>query len=136
MDQVLEYQSLCKDVLLTVKVVLIKKHMILKLCENENVKGLSILGGEPLHPNNIEGTTKLAKAFKGKLPNKNLWIWSGFTFDKDLKDKEVMKYTDVLVDGRYVDELRNPSLKWKGSENQRVIDVKKSLNSNDVILYE
>ncbi len=151
MDQVLEYQSLCKDVLLTVKNVSIQKHMILvggkeftdetidkvlKLCENENVKGLSILGGEPLHPNNIEGTTKLAKAFKGKLPNKNLWIWSGFTFDKDLKDKEVMKYTDVLVDGRYVDELRNPSLKWKGSENQRVIDVKKSLNSNDVILYE
>ncbi len=151
MDQVLEYQYLCKDVLLTVKNVLIQKHMILiggkeftdetidkvlKLCENENVKGLSILGGEPLHPNNIEGTTKLAKAFKEKLPNKNLWIWSGFTFDKDLKDKEVMKYTDVLVDGKYVDELRNPTLKWKGSENQRVIDVKKSLNSNDVILYE
>ncbi len=151
MDQVLEYQSLYKDVLLTVKNVLIQKHMILiggkeftdetidkvlKLCENENVKGLSILGGEPLHPNNIEGTTKLAKAFKEKMPNKNLWIWSGFTFDKDLKDKEVMKYTDVLVDGRYVDELRNPTLKWKGSENQRVIDVKKSLNSNDVILYK
>lgn len=151
MDQVLEYQYLCKDVLLTVKNVLIQKHMILiggkeftdetidkvlKLCENENVKGLSILGGEPLHPNNIEGTTKLAKAFKEKLPNKNLWIWSGFTFDKDLKDKEVMKYTDVLVDGRYVDELRNPTLKWKGSENQRVIDVKKSLKSNEIVLLD
>ncbi len=109
---------------------------VLKLCENENVKGLSILGGEPLHPNNIEGTTKLAKAFKEKLPNKNLWIWSGFTFDKDLKDKEVMKYTDVLVDGRYVDELRNPTLKWKGSENQRVIDVKKSLKSNEIVLLD
>ena len=47
-----------------------------------------------------------------------------------------MKYTDVLVDGRYVDELSNPTLKWKGSENQRVIDVQKSLNSNDVILYK
>ena len=56
--------------------------------------------------------------------------------NKDLKDKEVMKYTDVLVDGRYVDELSNPTLKWKGSENQRVIDVQKSLNSNDVILYK
>ena len=109
---------------------------VIKLCENENVTGLSILGGEPLHPNNIEGTTKLAKTFKEKLPNKNIWIWSGFTFDKDLKDKEVMKYTDVLVDGRYVDELSNPTLKWKGSENQRVIDVQKSLNSNDVILYK
>lgn len=108
---------------------------VLELCENENINGLSILGGEPLHPNNIEGTTKLAKAFKEKLPNKDIWIWSGFLFDKDLKDKEVMKYTDVLVDGRYVDELRNPTLKWKGSENQRVIDVQKSLNNNEVILY-
>lgn len=108
---------------------------VLELCENENINGLSILGGEPLHPNNIEGTTKLAKAFKEKLPNKDIWIWSGFLFDKDLKDKEVMKYTDVLVDGRYVDELRNPALKWKGSENQRVIDVQKSLNNNEVILY-
>lgn len=109
---------------------------VLQLCENENVEGLSILGGEPLHPNNIEGTTKLAKAFKEKMPNKNLWIWSGFLFDRDLKDKEVMKYTDVLVDGQYVDELRNPTLKWKGSENQRVIDVKKSLDSNDIVLYD
>ncbi len=108
---------------------------VLELCGNENINGLSILGGEPLHPNNIEGTTKLAKAFKEKLPNKDIWIWSGFLFDKDLKDKEVMKYTDVLVDGRYVDELRNPTLKWKGSENQRVIDVQKSLNNNEVILY-
>lgn len=108
---------------------------VLELCENENINGLSILGGEPLHPNNIEGTTKLAKAFKEKLPNKDIWIWSGFLFDKDLKDKEVMKYTDVLVDGRYVDELSNPTLKWKGSENQRVIDVQKSLNNNEVVLY-
>lgn len=108
---------------------------VLELCGNENVKGLSILGGEPLHPKNIEGTTKLAKAFKEKMPNKNLWIWTGFLFDKDLKDKEVMKYTDVLVDGRYVDELRNPTLKWKGSENQRVIDVKNSLKTNEVVLY-
>ena len=108
---------------------------VLELCENENINGLSILGGEPLHPNNIEGTTKLAKAFKEKLPNKDIWIWSGFLFDKDLKDKEVMKYTDVLVDGRYVDELRNPTLKFKGSENQRVIDVQKSLNNNEVVLY-
>lgn len=109
---------------------------VIELCENENVVGLSILGGEPLNPNNIEGTTKLAKTFKEKFPNKSIWIWSGYTFDNNLKDKEVMKYTDVLVDGRYVDELKNPTLKWKGSENQRVIDVKKSLNIDDVVLYE
>ncbi len=107
---------------------------VLDLCDNDNIKGLSILGGEPLHPKNIEGTTKLAKAFKEKMPNKTIWIWSGFLFDKDLKDKEVMKYTDVLVDGRYVDELRNPGLKWKGSENQRVIDVQKSLKNDEIVL--
>ena len=107
---------------------------VIELCENENVEGLSILGGEPLHPNNIDGTTKLAKIFKEKLPNKNLWVWSGFLFDKDLKDKEVLKYIDVLVDGTYVDELRNPTLQWKGSSNQRVIDVPKSLKENTIVL--
>ena len=108
---------------------------VIELCQNENINGLSILGGEPLHPKNIEGTTRLVKTFKEKLPNKNVWIWSGFSFDTDLKDKEVMKYTDVLVDGRYVDKLNNPTLKWRGSENQRVIDVQKSLNNTDIIFY-
>ena len=109
---------------------------VLELCGNENITGLSILGGEPMHPTNIEGTTKLAKAFKEKYPNKTLWAWSGFLFDKWVKDKEVAKYLDVLVDGQYVDELRNPLLKWKGSSNQRVIDVQKSLKEGNVVLFE
>ena len=109
---------------------------ILNLCDNENVEGLSILGGEPCHPKNIEGTTRLAKAFKAKFPKKDLWIWSGFSFDKDLKDKELMNYADVVVDGQYIDAVRNPSLKWKGSDNQRVIDVKKSLKEHNVSLLE
>ena len=108
---------------------------VLELCDNENIEGLSILGGEPMHPNNIEGTTKLAKAFKEKFPEKNVWAWSGFLFDKDLKDKEVVKYLDVLVDGQYDDNLRNPKLKWKGSENQRVINVQESLKDPNVILF-
>ena len=89
-----------------------------------------------MHPNNIEGTTRLAKAFKEKFPNKNVWAWSGFLFDKDLKDKEVVKYIDTLVDGRYVDELRDPRLKWKGSSNQRVINVQESLRSNNLVLVD
>ena len=109
---------------------------VLDLCNQDYIKGLSILGGEPMHPKNIEGTTKLAKAFKEKYPNKNLWMWSGFQFDKDLKDKEVMKYVDVLVDGRYVDEMHNPKLKWRGSSNQRVIDVQKSLKENKITFWE
>ena len=87
-------------------------------------------------PKNINGTTKLAKAFKEKYPEKNVWAWSGFKFDKDLKDKELMNYADVVVDGQYMDAVRNPSLKWKGSANQRVIDVKKSLKEHNVSLLE
>ena len=108
---------------------------VMELCNNENIEGLSILGGEPMHPNNIEGTTKLAKTFKEKFPNKNLWVWTGFLFDRDLKDKEVVKYLDVLVDGQYNDELHNPTLKWRGSSNQRVIDVQKSLKDRNVVLF-
>ena len=109
---------------------------IMELCKNENVEGLSILGGEPMHPNNIEGTTKLAKVFKEQYPDKNLWAWTGFKFDRDLKDKEVVKYLDVLVDGQYVDELHNPTLDWRGSANQRVIDVQKSLKNGEVTAWK
>lgn len=108
---------------------------VLELAENENIQGLSILGGEPMHPKNIEGTTKLAKAFKEKFPNKTVWSWTGFLFDKELKEKEALKYIDVLVDGQYLDEQRNPNLKYCGSSNQRVIDVQKSLKQDKVVLW-
>ncbi len=108
---------------------------VLDLCSDEHISGLSILGGEPMHPKNIGATQKLAQAFKEKYPNKNLWVWSGYTFDEYLKDKEVMKYIDVLVDGRYIDKLHDFRLKWRGSSNQRVIDVKKSLKKKEIILY-
>ena len=108
---------------------------LLELCDNPNIEGLSILGGEPMHPKNIEGTLEIAKAFKKKFPKTNLWVWTGFLFDKDLKDKEVLKYIDVLIDGQYVDELHNPTLKWKGSSNQRVIDVQKSLKKDEIVLF-
>ena len=108
---------------------------VLELCEKEYIVGLSILGGEPMHPKNIEGTTKLAREFKEKFPNKNLWIWTGFLFE-NIKDNEVFKYVDVLVDGQFKTELFDPTLRWKGSSNQRVIDVKKSLNKDKIILLE
>ena len=108
---------------------------VLELCEKDHIVGLSILGGEPMHPKNIEGTTKLAKAFKEKFPNKTIWSWSGFLFDRDLKDKEVMKYIDVLVDGQYKDELHDFRLKYRGSSNQRVIDVQESLKQGSLILH-
>lgn len=108
---------------------------ILKLAEENHITGLSILGGEPMHPKNIDATTMLAKRFKEKYPNKTIWAWSGFLFDEYIHDKEVAKYLDVLVDGQFVDELRNPMLKWRGSANQRVIDVQKSLKKGSIVLY-
>ena len=104
---------------------------VLELSDKKEVKGLSILGGEPMHPTNIEGTTKLAKAFKEKYPEKNIWAWSGFKYE-DIKDNDVFNYIDVLVDGQYKDELHDPTLKWKGSSNQRVIDIKESKKQNKV----
>ena len=109
---------------------------ILEFCNYDHISGLSILGGEPLHPKNIDEVTKLAKAFKEQFKDKSLWLWTGFLFDKDLKNKEILNYIDVLVDGQYKDELHDFTLKWRGSSNQHVIDVKKSLKANKIILYE
>jgi len=109
---------------------------VLELCDNDVIEGLSILGGEPMHPKNIEGTTKLAKAFKERFPNKTIWAWWGFKFEQNLQDKEVMKYIDVLVDGQYQEEKRNPSIHWRGSENQRVINVPETLKVHRVVSLE
>ena len=106
---------------------------LLDLASLPHIVGLSILGGEPMHPNNREGTIKLAKAFKKRYPNKDIWVWSGYLFD-ELKDIEGLSYIDTLVDGRFVLEKANPTLKFRGSSNQRVIDVKKSLKAGNVVL--
>ncbi len=108
---------------------------LMELCSKDWIVGLSILGGEPLHPNNIEASTKIAKKFKELYPEKNLWVWTGFSFD-DVKENEIMKYIDVLVDGQFKIELSDPTLRWKGSSNQRVIDIKKTLKNNKIVLYE
>ena len=106
---------------------------VLDLASLPHIVGLSILGGEPMHPNNREGTIKLAKAFKKRYPNKDIWVWSGYLFD-ELKDIEGLSYIDTLVDGRFVLEQANPTLKFRGSSNQRVIDLKKSLEAGNVVL--
>ena len=109
---------------------------VLDLCSFDHIVGLSILGGEPMHPKNIDGTLKLARAFKERYPNKTIWSWTGFLMDRYLMDKEVLQYIDVLVDGQFMEEFKNPKLKWCGSENQRVIDVQKSLKSGNVVVLE
>lgn len=106
---------------------------IIELCKKDYINGLSILGGEPMHPKNIEGTTKLAKRFKEEFKDKNIWVWSGFTFEL-LKEFEVLNYIDFLVDGKYDDTLHDPKLKFRGSSNQRIINVKESLNKKELVL--
>ena len=107
---------------------------ILDYCNKDHISGLSILGGEPMHPKNIKGTIKLAKAFKERFPNKTLWSWSGFLMDQ-ICDKEILQYLDVLVDGQFQEDKFDPRLKWRGSSNQRVIDVPNSLKENKIVLY-
>ena len=108
---------------------------ILELAEPEYIQGLSILGGEPLHPKNIDGTIKLAKAFREKFPDKDIWIWTGFLYE-NIVNKDILNYVDVIVDGQYQEELHDFRLKYRGSSNQRVIDVPKSVKKDKVCLID
>lgn len=108
---------------------------ILELSEKEHIVGLSILGGEPLHPKNIEGTIELAKSYKEKYPDKTIWVWTGYNYE-NVVNKDIFKYIDILVDGRFKEELANPMLKFRGSSNQRIIDVKKSIKKDKIVLWE
>ena len=108
---------------------------VLELCSKDYIVGLSMLGGEPMHETNLPGSTKLAKAFKEKFPEKSLWSWTGFTYE-GIKDNEIFNYLDVLVDGQFKKELFNPTLHWKGSSNQRVIDIKRTREKGKIVLFE
>lgn len=106
---------------------------VLDLCDKDFIEGLSILGGDPLHPKNREGTTLLVKKFKERFPKKSVWVWTGFLFEQ-LKNEEIMNYIDVLVDGQYVDKLHDPTLRFCGSSNQRVIDIPNTLKKKEIVL--
>ncbi len=109
------------------------------------IAGLSLLGGEPFEPENQKELLKLLKDFKNRYPQKNVWCYSGFTFEEITGKKasraftdisvEMLKYIDILVDGKFNKELKNMMLKFRGSENQRVIDVKKTLECSEIVLY-
>ena len=103
------------------------------------IKGCTLSGGHPLDPHNAPKVLEIVKRVKMVFPNKDIWIYSGYEWENIIKDetlREILKYTDVLVDGAYVDELRDISLPFRGSSNQRIIDVKQSLEQNKVILWE
>lgn len=103
------------------------------------IKGLTLSGGHPLDPHNAPKVLEIVKRVKMVFPNKDIWIYSGYVWENIMKDetlREILKYIDVLVDGAYVDELRDISLAFRGSSNQRIIDVPKSLEQNKVILWQ
>lgn len=110
---------------------------LLSYVSDANVDGLTLLGGEPFQ--NIEGLLPIVKAVRETVPEKTIWTYSGYTFEELLKLKgavELLGYCDVLVDGRYMDELRDPALQFRGSSNQRILDVKASLKAKEPVLYK
>ena len=109
------------------------------------IRGLTLLGGEPFDPRNQEAVVQLLRRIKQELPEKSIWAFSGYLFDRDILSgklgdweitKEYLSYLDVLVDGPFVQEKKNLSLRFRGSENQRIIDVPASLASGTVVLWQ
>lgn len=105
---------------------------ILNLLDNRYVRGLSILGGDPFEPENEASVYSICSIVNDRLPEKDIWIWTGYYWE-NLKDRIVMKYIDVLVDGPFVEAEKNLCLPYRGSGNQRAIDVKSSLRGSEVI---
>ena len=96
--------------------------------EKSYVSGITFSGGDPLHIANSYDVTELAREIKERFPDKTIWLYTGYTWE-DICHMEIVRYLDVLVDGRFVVEKKDPLLCWKGSSNQRVIDVQRTLAS-------
>lgn len=112
---------------------------LLDLCGKEYIQGLSILGGEPMHPMNRETVVDIMRAFKFKFPNKDIWMWTGYTLENLLAEndddvKSMLIYLDYLIDGQFIEEKKNLNLKWAGSENQRWIDIQESMKQGHIVL--
>ena len=128
------------------------KNQFLKLIEKPFIQRVSILGGEPLHPKNVQNVLKIVDEIRVSYPTKNIWLYTGYTWEQimhpvitDINSeqlkmlqmrKELVSKCDVLIDGRYVDELRDVSLHWRGSSNQRVINVQETLKQDQIVLWE
>ena len=95
------------------------------------ISGITFSGGDPLHKNNITEITRLAKEIREKFPDKTIWLYTGSSWES-IQKEEIVRYLDVCVDGEFIVEQKDTSLKWKGSANQRVIDVKKTLAAGKV----
>ena len=118
---------------------------ILEMLKPGYIKGLTLLGGEPFEPENQGAIVELLRQIKARYPEKSIWAFSGYLFDRDILSgrlgnweitKEYLSYLDVLVDGPFVEAKKNLSLRFRGSENQRIIDVPASLAANRIVLWQ
>ena len=113
------------------------KQEIMEQLSKDYISGITFSGGDPLHINNVSEIAKLCDEIKKNFPTKTIWLYTGYEWDEIIcKYKhEFLQSIDVIVDGRFVQELADKNLKWKGSSNQRVIDVQKSLKEGKVVLH-
>ena len=107
--------------------------------QKDYIDGITFSGGDPLNVNNVKEVYGLCKKIKTTFSQKNIWCYTGFTFEECLQDEDkikILNYIDILVDGKFIQDLADVNYKWAGSTNQRVIDVQKSLQQNKVVLYQ
>ena len=109
--------------------------VLLKLLEPSYISGLSLMGGEPLHPRNRQATLDIVKKFKDVFPEKTVWLWTGYLWEEVASDV-IGSGIDVLVDGRFVEDLKDLRLKYRGSSNQRVINVNESTADNITLILD
>lgn len=118
---------------------------ILNLLKPPHIRGLTLLGGEPFEPQNQPAIVELLRQVKAAYPGKSIWAFSGYLFDRDILSgrlgpweitKEYLSYLDVLVDGPFIESQKNLALRFRGSENQRLIDVPASLSSGEIVLWK
>ena len=118
---------------------------IISMLKPAYIRGLTLLGGEPFEPQNQGAVVELLRQVKKQYPQKSIWAFSGYLFDRDILSgtlgdweitKEYLSYLDVLVDGPFIEAKKNLSLRFRGSENQRLIDVPASLASGEIILWQ
>ena len=104
------------------------------ILSRDYISGITFSGGDPLFEGNREAIEHLARKVKLEYPDKNIWLYTGYRWE-EISALPLMHYIDVLVDGKYMEDLRDPKLHWKGSFNQRIIDVQKSLQNSSLYLY-
>lgn len=111
----------------------VKKELFDELAK-DYISGITYTGGDPLHPNNRDFISQLSHEIKDKFPNKTQWLYTGFTWDQ-VNGLDIMNYLDVVIDGEFETANRDVTLKWRGSPNQNVIDVQKSLAEKNMVIY-